>query len=263
MREQQIAARPLVFVALCLLPMACATTPSAATAHATARATAGSATVAADALAAHRDWWQAYVSGDRARIEAHTDAQAIATFSSGTRLTRDALLSQLPAQAAAAGFSLAWSDESVQHLGGDLVLVTATSTEGAGPSTQVFRISTLIDGVGTTAWRVRHVQTTRVARFAPAVAPSVSGPLADYAGAYRTPRGGMLRMELRDGALWLVEPDGKAIAMTPTGPGLFEPAGQSPLNGILRFVFSRDERGRVAAFSRLTEGRVDVFPRER
>jgi hypothetical protein len=253
MRQLQKAAIRLVLAALCLLPTACATTP----------ANLDTATATDAALAAHRDWWQAYVSGDRARIEAHTDARAVAIFSSGTRLTRDALLSQLPTQAAAAGFTLAWSDESARLLAGDLVLVTATSTEGAGPGMQVFRISALLEGVGTPAWRVHHVQTTRVARFAPAVPAAISGPLADYAGAYRTPRGGVLRMDLRGDVLWLVEPDGKALALTPTGPGLFEPTGQSPLNGILRFVFSRDGSGQVAAFSRLTEGRVDVFPRER
>ena len=59
---------------------------------------------------------------------------------------------------------------------------------------------------------------------------------------------------------WMVEPDGKALELTPVGPGLFEPKGQSPLNGILRFVFARDANGDAASFSRLTEGRVDTFP---
>ena len=253
-RRQRQAMALLSFLALlCLSLAACATAPPAP----------GKGPAADAALAAHRAWWQAYASGDRAQVAVHTDRDAMATFSNGNRVARDALLSQLPAAGASADFRMAWSDESVQPLGKGLALVTATSTEGAGLGEQVFRISTLLDGVGTPAWRVRHVQTTRVARFAPAVPVAVSGPLADYAGAYRTPRGRVLRTEQRGEALWLVEPDGKAIALTPTGPGLFEPTGQSPLNGILRFVFSRDASGQVTTLSRLTDGRVDSFPRER
>lgn len=238
-------------VVLCLLLASCATVPGNAPARASADA----------ALAAHRAWWTAYTAGDVGHVEAHSADGAAATFSSGTRMTRTELLAQAAGNSAASGLALAWSDEQVAFRRDGLALVTATLDERVGNSAQAFRVLALIDGVDGPDWRVAAIQTTRVARHAPAVDLAASGPLSDFAGRYATPKGLHLRMEPRDEVLWMVEPSGKAIALRAIGPGIFESEGQSPVNGILRFVFSRDPAGRVSAFNRLTEGRVDSFPR--
>lgn len=214
-----------------------------------------------DALAAHRAWWSAYTTGDLAALEAHSAAGASATFSSGARMAREALLASAAANRPDSGLVLAWSEEAVAYPRDGLALVTATLDERAGNSAQVFRSIAVLDRAGGSEWKLLSLQTTRVARFAPIVALPVSGPLEEYAGRYATPKGRHLTMEVREATLWMVEPAGKAISLRPVGPGIFESGGQSPINGILRFVFSRDANGRVAAFHRLTEGRIDSFPR--
>lgn len=237
--------------ALCLFLSACATTVDVPRAEALPTA----------ALDEHRAWWQAYTAGDHPLLERHTAPDAAVTFSSGVTLSHDALLEASSKNAGSTDFKMIWSDEAVRVSREGLAVVTATSTEGAGLSLQSFRMMTVIEHSGRDDWRVLLAQSTRVSSFAPPVPESVSGHLKDYTGDYRTPKGRLLRMEIRDAVLWMVEPDGKSIELTPTGPGLFEPTGRSPINGILRFVFARDATGKVVSFSRLTEGRVDVFPR--
>lgn len=217
----------------------------------------------AEVLQAHRTWWQAFTTGDQATLAAHTAGNANFVFSSGTQLGKSSVLEQAGANRSSTGFTMDWSDETVRLAHPGLAIVSGTSTERAGTSTQKFRLTTVLDGVGGSDWKVLFVQSTRAAQFAPAVPPTVSGPLGDYTGNYATPRGRFLRMEVREGALWMIEPAGKAIKLNPIGPGLFEAEGLSPLNGVLRFLFARDQAGRVASFSRLVEGHVDTFPRER
>ena len=215
----------------------------------------------ANAMALQRAWWLAYAQGDARALAAHTAPGASAAFSSGKQLLRDELLAEAAAHPASPDFRMDWSEESARSPRPGLAIVTGLSTEGAGASSQQFRIVTVIDKVGRDDWQVVHAQSTRVSRFAEAVPASIAGPIADYAGDYLTPKGKLLRMDLRDSKLWMVEPGGKAFELTPIGPGLFEPIGRSPLNGVLRLFFARDAVGRVASFSRLVEGRVDTFPR--
>jgi hypothetical protein len=214
------------------------------------------------ALTDHRAWWQAYSIGDQTTLADLTAPGADIVFASGARLPRAALIEEAGNNARDSGFSIAWSDESVRFPRTGLALVSATATARAGVSLQVFRITAVLDRVGESDWKAVSIQSTRVARFAPGVSSSVSGPLEDYVGAYTTPRGRLLTMEVREeGTLWMVEPDGKAIALAAVGPGLFEAAGASPLNGVLRLLFARDGSGRVVSCSRLTEGHVAAFPR--
>ena len=236
--------------AVCLLLAACATSHVAPAARPDAAA-----------LKAHRAWWQAYAAGDQATLAAHTASDAEVVFGSGARLPGATVIVEAGKNKQASGFTMVWSDESVRFPRVGLAVVTATSTERAGSSSQVFRITTVLDLADASDWEAVFIQSTRVARFAPEVPTHVSGPVGDYAGAYSTPKGRLLRMEARDGSLWMVEPDGKGFRLTATGPGLFEPAGVSPLNGVLRFLFARDASGKVISFSRLTEGHVDTFPR--
>jgi hypothetical protein len=213
------------------------------------------------AVALQRAWWLAYAQGDAKALAAHTAPEASAAFSSGKQMSRHELLVEAASHPASPDFRMDWSEETVRSPRPGLAIVTGLSTEGTGASSQQFRIVTAIDKVGRPDWHVVHAQSTRVSRFAEPVAPSIAGPIADYAGDYLTPKGKLLRMELRDARLWMVEPSGKGFELTPIGPGLFEPVGRSPLNGVLRLFFARDAMGRVASFSRLVEGRVDTFPR--
>ena len=214
------------------------------------------------AIDAAQAWWQAYANGDSAAVDAHTAPGATAVFSSGGVLDRADIVQEAGSHTATAGFSLAWSEESVRTPREGLVIVTGLSTERAGNSEQQFRITTVLDRGSDGQWRVLHVQSTRVARFAAAVDVGVAGSPAEFAGRYRTPKGRFITMESRGESLWMTEPGGKAFELTPIGPGLFEPKGRSPLNGILRLAFARDAQGEVASFSRLVEGRVDTFPKQ-
>lgn len=242
--------RGAAWLALCLLPSACAMDR--------ARPTQPPDDAA---LAAHRAWWQAYSVGDQATLAALTAPGAGIVFASGARLPRGAVIEAAGSNARQSGFSMVWSDEAVRFPRDGLAIVSATATGRAGSSLQVFRIAAVLDHVGGPAWKAVSIQSTRVARFAPAVPAEVSGPVDDYVGAYATPKGGLIRMEAREGSLWMVEPDDKAFELTPVGPGLFEPPGASPLNGVLRLLFARDGSGRVVSFSRLTEGHVATFRR--
>lgn len=226
-----------------------------------ATASADTALIRTEIARAHRAWWSAYTLGNVGALEGTTAPDAIATFSSGRTLTRSALMQEASRNGTAPGFAMEWSDESIQVPRDDIALVIGTSTESVGPSLQQFRISTILRHTSLGAWEVLAVQSTRIARSAASVPETVSGTLVQLVGSYRTPKGRLLKIEVQAGALRLVEPDGKEIELVAIGPSLFESAGQSPINGVLRFAFSRDEAGRVTAFSRLTEGRVDTYPR--
>lgn len=242
--------RSLASIALCLLLSACATSPAPPADR-----------LEAAALSAHRAWWQAYSFGDQTALAALTAPGAEIVFASGARLPRAAVIEEAGNNTRESGFSIAWSDESARFPRSGLAVVSATATGRAGRSLQVFRIAAVLDHVGESDWKAVSIQSTRVARFAPAVPPEVSGAMDDYVGMYATPNGRLLRMEVREGSLWMVEPDEKAFELTPVGPGLFEPAGASPLNGVLRLLFARNGSGRVVSFSRLTDGHVATFPR--
>lgn len=212
-------------------------------------------------VGAHRAWWSAYTLGNVGALESTTASDAFATFSSGRTLTRNELLQAASLNGKSPGFAMEWSDERVQLLRDDLALVIGTSTESVGPSLQQFRITTFLRHTSRSTWEVLALQSTRIAKSSASVPESISGSFSHFAGSYRTPKGRFLKMDVDAGALRLVEPDGKVIELVAIGPGLFESAGQSPINGVLRFAFSRDQAGRVTAFSRLTEGRVDTYPR--
>jgi ketosteroid isomerase-like protein len=248
--DEKASYRRVAVGVLCVLLCACATSGAS-----------DAGRVDQEARKAHQAWWQAYAEGDVATVADHTADDVEVVFSSGSRLRRAAVIEQAGKHSRSSGFVMAWSEESVRYPGPGIAVVSGTSTERAGSSEQVFRITTVLERAGQPDWKVAHAQSTRVARFAPAVPYSVAGIVEDYVGAYSTPKGRVLKMEARDGSLWMVEPDGKAFGLTPIGPGLFESTGSSPLNGVLRFSFARDASGRVVSFSRLTEGHVDTFPR--
>jgi len=247
----------LVSFLLALAPAvaACASTGRAATAGG-----APASGVGAAVLAAHHAWWQAFVNADTARLAPLTSPVFSLTLSSGTTFDRAATLAQAASYPPGAGLGIDWADEAVRPLGPGAVLVASRGSEAVGQTTQAYRYSAVLQEVGGT-WRMSAAQTTRVAAFTPRVSAAVAGPLGDYAGEYRTPRGLALRIAVRDSILVLTEPSGKELPLEPIGPGLFEFAVLSPANGVVRFAFTRDPTGRVTALNQLAPGAVNRFPR--
>jgi hypothetical protein len=207
-----------------------------------------------------RAWWRAYIVSDTAYLQAHTAPEFWLTLSSGRTMDRAGMLVETLTHTNASQLNVQWADEAVRVAAPSVAVVTSRVTESVGATSAVYRYLTVLrqeDG----GWKVALAQTTREAAFTPGVTAAVSGPPADYAGEYRTPRGAVLRVVVRDSMLALVEPSGAELPMAPIGPALFEFRSLSMSNGIVRFVFTRDAGGRVTALSRLVNGEVITFPR--
>jgi ketosteroid isomerase-like protein len=232
---------------------ACAGTASGARPGSTAADTAG-------ARAAQRDWWRAFATADTAYLQAHTTQDFSLTLSSGRMFDRAAMLAQAATHVNGGRLALEWSDEQVGVVAPPLAVATTRATESDGPTTATYRyLTVLVRGGG--LWRVARAQSTRELVFTPRVPVERSGPLGDFAGGYRTPRGLVLRVEVRGAALTMVEPSGAEIPLDPIGPGIFEFRQLSPSNGMVRMVFTRDASGRVAGMTRLINGEATTFPR--
>ncbi len=214
----------------------------------------------AGALTAQRDWWRAFVVADTAHLRAHTSPALSLTLSGGQTFDAPAMLAEAATHTRGARLELGWADETVRMVAPTVALVTSRASEADGQTAGRYRYLTLLqrDGAG---WRVAAAQSTRELALTPRVPAAAAGALADLAGAYRTPRGGELRVVAHDSVLVLVEPSGLEIPMEPVGPGLFEFGYVSLGNGIVRFSFPRDAAGRVTALVRLVPGSVTTFPR--
>lgn len=213
-----------------------------------------------EALAMQRDWWRAFATADTAYLQAHTAPELTLTLSSGLTFSRTGALAQAAQYAGMGRLGMEWGEESVRLAAPSALVLTARVTETEGQTVTSYRYLTVLQRSGD-GWRVAAAQSTRELVFTPRVPVAAAGALADYAGGYRTPRGGTLQVVVRDSALGLVEPSGKELPLEPVGPGLFEFRELSPANGIVRFVFTRDSAGRVAALVRLIPGHVNTFPR--
>jgi hypothetical protein len=214
----------------------------------------------AGALAAQRDWWRAFVVADTAHLRAHASPELSVTLSGGQTYDLPALLAEMATQTRGGRLEMGWADETVRMVAPAVALVTSRASEADGQTVSRYRYLTLLrrDGAG---WRVAAAQSARELALTPRVPAATAGALADFAGAYRTPRGAELRVVARDSALVLVEPSGLEIPMEPIGPGLFEFGYVSLGNGIVRFSFPRDAAGRVTALVRLVPGSANTFPR--
>lgn len=181
-------------------------------------------------------------------------------LSNGRTLTGDAVVTESAGNTASSGFTMSWADETAHFPTPSVAVVTSRVTETAGAATGVFRFVTVLTRASG-GWRVTTAQSTR--ELVPTARSYGVGTaaFAEYAGAYSTPRGLAMRVAVRDSALGLIEPSGKELRMEPVGPGLFELAALSPLNGIVRLLFTRDATGRVTALSQILSGSVITFPR--
>lgn len=206
-------------------------------------------------------WWRAFTVGDTAYLRAHTAPSFSLTLSSGRTLDRAGMLAQATTHTSGASIGLAWADGAVHPLPGASAVARVRVTERVGSTSTSYRYLTVLERGADGGLRVSAAQSTREAAFSPRVSAGEAGPLSDYTGEYRTPRGFALRVVDRDSALGLVEPSGAELPLEPIGPGLFEVGRLSPANGIVRFVFIRDATGRVTGMTRLVPGEVTTFPR--
>lgn len=252
------------FVLACVLLLAAL--GCSATAPRTASERAAAAWIAtpedtAGVLVAHRAWWHAYMVADTAVLALRTSPALRLVLGSGLAYDRVATLAASATNVDGSRLAVEWGVETARAVAPGVALVTARAAESEGASRMHFRYLTVLER-HERAWRVLAAQATREEAFTPRAADAASGGiLTELAGEYRTPRGGVLRVEVEEEALVLIEPSGKRLAMEPIGPGLFEFRARSPLNGIVRFSFARDASGRVTSMSRLVAGGVTTFAR--
>jgi hypothetical protein len=249
---RRIAARLLISL-LPFSPAACATTMQGIPEPPAAPDSTG-------VLAAQREWWRAFATADTGYLQAHTARDFSVTLSSGRTLDRAAMLAQAATHVNGGRLTMEWADEAVGVAAPLLAVATARLTEADGPVAATYRYMTVLER-GAGGWRVARAQSTRELVFTPRVPIAESGPLGDFAGDYRTPRGAALRIEVRGAALSMIEPSGSEVPLDPIGPGIFEFSQLSPANGMVRVVFIRDASGRVAAMTRLINGEARTFPR--
>jgi hypothetical protein len=235
---------------------------AASTQPAPAAASAAASPAAEDssALAEHRRWWSAFAVGDTAYLQAHTAPVFSVTVSTGRTYDRAGMLARAATHADGGGVRMDWSEESARFPAPGVAVVTSRVAETNGGRAAFFRYLTVLER-GPGGWRASMGQTTREATPTPDVDASVAGPLGDYAGEYRTPRGGSVRVVVRDSALGLVEPSGREVRLVPIGPALFEYRSPEGVNSIVRFVFTRDAAGRIAALQRLAPGEANTWTR--
>lgn len=215
----------------------------------------------AAAIASHRAWWQALVLADTAYLRARSASGLVLTLSSGRTFDRDGALREAASHSTGARLTTSWLTEEARPIGPDAIVVTSRLRESEGTAAMTYRYLTVLRRDAAREWHVLPAQSTREAAFTPRVPAAAAGVLADFAGTYRTPRGGALRVVAHDSLLALVEPSGAQLPLEPIGPGLFEFGALSASNGVVRFVFTRDAAGRVAALTRLVPGTVTTFPR--
>lgn len=255
-------ARTLCLVALpAFAASACATPSAIGSPPGTPSALRGAAQ---SPIAVQRAWWRAFVLADSATLNALSAPGLRFIASTGHTFDRAETLAEALSSSTGSRLSLTWSEEHVRALlGGQAVVVTARLTETEGRTVNHYRFTGVLERATTAAerWRVTVAQRTREAVFTARIASGQAGDLTMYAGRYRVPSGAALAVVVQDSALTLTDPNGAVQRLEPVGPSLFESTRLSSSNGIVRFAFARDERGRVVAVSRLIQGGIWTFPR--
>jgi hypothetical protein len=230
------------------------------TAPAPAAAPASAAAGDSSALAAHHGWWRAFAVGDTAYLQAHTAPEFSVTMSTGRTYDRAGTLVRAARHVNGGAMRMEWMEEATRHPAPGVAVVTSRVMETVGPRAVAFRYVTVLER-GPQGWRALVGQTTREAAPTPDVAAAEAGPLGEYAGEYRTPRGGVVRVVVRDSVLGLIDPTGREDPLAPIGPAVFEYRSPESVNSIVRFVFTRDAAGRIAALLRLAPGEANTWTR--
>jgi hypothetical protein len=211
-------------------------------------------------LAATRAWWRAYTVGDTARVAALTAPEFVVTLSGAQRVDRAAALQDASARGDSSLVRLEWSDEDARIVGGTAV-VRSRLEEWIGRSVVRYEYLSVLDRRAG-GWRLVAAQSTRIPERGVPVRVSVD-ELRAYAGRYRIPSGAAIEFTVRDSLLLVTEPGGGPTRpLVAVGPAVFEFDAQIlRRSGLIRFVFERDERGRVASVSRIAANGVLRFPR--
>ncbi|HET7229680.1 MAG TPA: DUF4440 domain-containing protein [Longimicrobium sp.] len=212
----------------------------------------------AAALAAHRAWWRAFTLGDTAQTAALATPDLTLTLSTSETFDRAGAVRNASVRGDPRQVRLEWADESAR-VGGGTAVVTSRFVERIGASESEYRYLTVLRRERG-AWRVAAAQSTRIQSPAPsvAVAPEVT---AEYAGRYRLPNGGEMRVSARDSMLVLAPAGGAEVLAAPIAPAVFELRSSRARFDLVRFVFERGADGRVARMTRLSPAGAVTFPR--
>jgi len=215
----------------------------------------------AGASAVAESWWRAFTLGDTAYLARHTAPALALTLSSGRSLDRATMLREAAAHVPKPStFVQPATDVELLPVAG-AVVVTSRVVEGSQGGANEFRYLAVLERADG-EWRVAAAHSTRRLALTPRVPAGVAGTLGDFAGAYRTPRGGLLRVVVRDSALVMIDPSGAESRLEPIGPALFELPALYDGIAVVRFAFTRYAGGRMATMSRMIHGSVATWPRE-
>ena len=209
-------------------------------------------------LAAAKAWWHATTFGDTAHLSKHSTGELTVTFNNGRSFSRSEIISQVATHNPLARITSEWSDILVQTPAPQTAIITNRIVERVGAMQHTYKFITVLVSTNS-QWKVAAAQSTRELKLGTPVPVAEAGKLEDYAGAYRTPGGILLKVLLRDTSLFLVEPSGTETRLEAIAPGLFE-IPQILSAGNVRFAFSRDASGSVTFMIRIAHN-VTAMPR--
>ncbi len=211
-------------------------------------------------LSAAKAWWHATTFGDTAYLKDHSTGALTVIFNNGRSFTRSQIMAQVATHSPSANIRVEWSESMVQLPAPQTAIVTGRVVETVGRMPHHYLFLTVLVKEDA-AWMVAAAQSTRVLELTPPIGLPDRDILEAYAGSYRTPAGGLLKLVLRDSALVLVEPSGTETELAPIGPDLFE-VPRILSAGHVRFAFSRDRAGGISNMTRIAH-RITVMPRVR
>ena len=201
------------------------------------------------AIADARAWWRAVTFGDTSYLINHSTAELTVTFNSGRSFNHAEIIKQVATHDPKAPIKAEWFEAKQHSPNATTAIVTNRVVETLGKTPHVYKFMTVLIR-SSSKWVVAAAQSTREIQLAPAVPVKEVGNLIDFTGSYKTPAGIILTTVIRDTSLILVEPSGAETRLEAIGPGLFEiPKILSA--GNVRFVFSRDESGKVTSMTRV------------
>ena len=212
----------------------------------------------ADVHTTYRRWWHALTTGDTATVALLSSPTLSTTLSTSETLDRAGVIKLSALSVDSSQVRLEWSEESVRIIG-NAAVITSRMLERVGQAEVQYRYLTTLERTRA-GWRVLATQSTRIPRPSPKIALPVAA-LEQYEGRYRTPNGRELRVTARDSVLALRTPDGNEQIIAPVSDAVFEIRTSRARFDVVRFVFERDESGRVTRVTRLAPAGVTAFPR--
>lgn len=201
------------------------------------------------AIVAAKAWWHAVTFGDTSYVKSSSTDLLTVTFNNGRSFSRYEFVKQIAKNDPLAPITSEWSQIMQQLPSSETAIITNRIVETVGKMPHVYKFITVLTHVNS-KWMVAAAQSTREIELAPPIPNSLVGNLNDFVGTFRTPGGMTLKTVVRDSSLVLVEPSGTETMLAAIGPGLFE-IPQILSAGNVRFVFNRNETGKVAQMIRV------------